>query len=144
MSCVWVEGVGPVAQPLACTDLGSDQTAQQRSLAYKAAFDCAGFIGEQLLQCETDNTDHAQLGMRNFVASCLSSVPAQAKRRAIVENCYRHLPVLEEQAAMSVAFPGDEVVNFLRMFYEVTHATPEYYHELWEKLNLPIKVFEAR
>ena len=142
VACVWEEGVGPAAQPLACKDLGNDQTAQQGSLAYKAAFDRAGFTGDQLLQAETDNTDHAQLGMRNFISSCLSSVP-EKKRRAIVENCYRHLTVLEEQAAMSAAFPGDEVVNFLRMFYEVTHAMPEYYHEIWDKFGLPIKVFEA-
>eukprot|EP00966_Prymnesium_polylepis_P051378 1188908-Prymnesium_polylepis.1 len=28
------------------------------------------------------------------------------------------------------------------MFYEVTHATPEYYHEVWASVGLPISVFE--
>eukprot|EP00966_Prymnesium_polylepis_P320462 7376848-Prymnesium_polylepis.1 len=123
VACVWEDGVGPVAEPLACKDLGNDQTALQGSLAYKAAYERGGFSAEQLIQCETDNTDHAQLGMRNFISDTLKDVPAE-KRRAIVENCYRHLSVLEEQACMTAAFPGDEVVNFLRMFYEVTHATP--------------------
>eukprot|EP00966_Prymnesium_polylepis_P208718 4835727-Prymnesium_polylepis.1 len=37
--------------------------------------------------------------MRNFISHTLKDVPAE-KRRAIVENCYRHLSVLEEQACM--------------------------------------------
>ena len=142
VACVWEEGVGPVAQPLACKDLGNDQTARQGSTAYKAAFDRGGFTAEQLIQAETDNTEHAQLGMRNFIADALKDVPPE-KRRAIVENCYRHLSVLEEQACMRAAFPGDEVVNYLRMFYEVWHAQPEYYSAIWAQCGLPPKVFEA-
>ena len=109
VACVWDEDVGrPIAEPLACKDLGNDQTAAQGSLAYKAAFERAGFLAESLIQTETDNTDHAQLGMRNFISDVQKGVPT-AKQRAIVENCYRHLTVLEEQAAMTAAFAGDEV-----------------------------------
>ena len=95
-----------------------------------------------LLQCETDNTDHAQLGMRNFISDVLKDVPLES-RRAIVENCYRHLTVLEEQAAMGAAFSGDEVVNYLRMFYEVWHAQPEYYRAAWLQCRHPLSVWEA-
>ena len=142
VACVWEDGVGPVAQPLACKDLGNDQTAQQGSLAYKAAFDRGGFTAEQLIQAETDNTDHAQLGMHSFISDVLKDVPVE-KRRAIVENCYRHLTVLEEQACMRAAFPGtDEVINYLRMFYEVTNAAPEYYSSVWQQCGLPMDVWE--
>ena len=139
----WEEGVGPTAKPLACTDLGNDQTAQQGHLAYKAAFDRAGLTAKMLLQVETDNTEHAQLGMRKFVEAVLLADPTTKKGRAIVENCYRHLTVLEEQAAMAAAFAGDEIVNYLRMFYEVWHAQPEYYQAIWEQCDLPPDVFDA-
>eukprot|EP00966_Prymnesium_polylepis_P205248 4756310-Prymnesium_polylepis.1 len=72
VACVWEEGVGPVAEPLACKDLGNDQTARQGSATYKAAFDRGGFTAEQLIQAETDNTEHAQLGMR---IGCATSSP---------------------------------------------------------------------
>lgn len=96
-----------------------------------------------LLQVETDNTEHAQLGMRKFVEAVLLADPTTKKGRAIVENCYRHLTVLEEQAAMAAAFAGDEIVNYLRMFYEVWHAQPEYYQAIWEQCDLPPDVFDA-
>ena len=142
VACVWEDGVGPVAEPLACKDLGNDQSALQGSLAYRAAFDRAGFTPSMLLQAETDNTDHAQLGMRNFIADVLKGVPPE-RRRALVENCYRHLAVLEEQGAMAAAFPNDEIVNYLRMFYEVWHAQPEYYREVWLQCGNPLNVWEA-
>ena len=118
------------------------QTAHQGALAYKAAFDRGGFSPEMLLQAETDNTDHAQIGMRSFIADVLKDVPLE-KRRAIVENCYRHLTVLEEQAAMGAAFPGDEIICYLRMFYEVWHAQPEYYREVWLQCGLPLNIWKA-
>ena len=33
---------------------------------------------------------------------------------------------------MDAAYPGEEVVNYLRLFHEVVHAMPEYYSELWK------------
>lgn len=44
---------------------------------------------------------------------------------------------------MGAAFPGDEVVDYLRMFYEVWHAQPEYYCEVWLQCGHPINIWEA-
>eukprot|EP00966_Prymnesium_polylepis_P205249 4756310-Prymnesium_polylepis.2 len=44
---------------------------------------------------------------------------------------------------MRAAFPGDEVFNYLRMFYEVWHAQPEYYSAIWAQCGLPPNVFES-
>ena len=64
-----------------------------------------------------------------------------ATLRAIIEGCYRHLTVLEEKAAMDAAFPDEEVISYLRCFYEVLHAQPIYYEQMWLAAGLPHAVF---
>ena len=115
----------PISEPIACKDLGNNQTALQGCQALRAVHAREGLRREKCTQVAGDSTEHAYQQRTQFVKGLASN------DKATVENCYRHLIVLEEHAAMEAAFPGDEIINYLRMFHEVIHAQPEYYEELW-------------
>ena len=110
------------------------------TLACQAVYQREGLRPEMLSQLGGDNTDHA-LQQRGRTAEFLAALSGKPSR-AMVENCYRHLCVLEEKAAMAVSFQQDEVVNMLRTVYEVIHAMPEYYEALWRARGLPINMWE--
>ena len=112
----------PFTSPLACKDLGNNQTARQGCAALLAAFERAKLQASKLSQVEGDSTEHAEQQRRKFITA-LEQLGLQAGR-AIAENCYRHLTVLEEKAVMEAAYPGAEVVNFMRMIHEVRAHTP--------------------
>ena len=125
--CSWaLDQSGPICEPIACTDLGGDQSARQGKAAYTAAIEREGITADKLSSLETDNTDHARMTLEGVVATL-----DPATCRAIIEGCYRHLTVLEEKAAMDAAFPDEEVINYLRCFWEVLHAQPIYYEQMW-------------
>ena len=136
--CSWaLDQSGPICEPIACTDLGGDQSARQGQAAYTAAIEREGITADRLSSLETDNTDHARMTLEGVVAKL---DPTELK--AIVEGCYRHLAVLEEKAAMDAAFPDEEVISFLRCFYEVLHAQPIYYEQMWLAAGLPHSIFK--
>ena len=123
----------PVSEPLACKDLGNNQTALQGCAALLAVHKRAGLRPEKCIQAAGDSTEHAHQQRVKFLNKLSQQggvAPDQVRSQA--ENCYRHLTVLEENAAMEAAYPGEEVVNYLRLFHEVVHAMPEYYTELWK------------
>jgi hypothetical protein len=134
--CSWLLGQ-VVCEPIACTDLGGDQSSKHASEVYLAALEREGVAVDRLTSLESDNTDHARMGLEGVLAS----LPKEACL-AIVEGCYRHLTVLEENGAMEAAFPDEEVVNYTRMLHEVVHASPEYYEEQWAAAGLPANCFK--
>ena len=94
---------------------------------------------DKLTSAEGDSTEHAHQQRCKFIAE-LEKLGLKPNR-ALAENCYRHLAVLEESAAMNAAFPGEELVNMLRMIHEVLHSQPLYYEQLWGFCGLPMDVF---
>ena len=111
----------PVTSPLACMDLGNNQTAKQGCAALLAMFVRAGLQAGKLTSAEGDSTEHAHQQRCKFIAE-LEKLGLKVDR-ALAENCYRHLSVLEEKASMDSAFPGEELVNMLRMIQEVRECT---------------------
>ena len=129
----------PVTSPLACMDLGNNQTAKQGCAALLAMFVRAGLQADKLTSVEGDSTEHAHQQRCKFIGE-LQRLGLKVDR-ALAENCYRHLSVLEEKASMDAAFPGEELVNMLRMIHEVLHAQPLYYEQLWGFCGLPMDFF---
>ena len=76
----------PVTSPLACKDLGNNQTARQGCAALLAAFERAKLQALKLTQVEGDSTEHAEQQRRKFITALeqlgLQAVGAQLPRIA--------------------------------------------------------------
>ena len=121
---------GAVTEPLACRGLGHDQGKRNGMEALLAAIQAVGVKPELLTQVEGDSTDHAIQQRSGFIDGLVLKGKLR-DGRAIVENCFRHLIVLEENAAMEAAFPGAaSPLLWLYSLHEVVHSQPEFYSEV--------------
>ena len=145
----------PVAQPIACADLNSDQTARNSADTVIAALESSGFNPARCVQGLTDGAEAAK-NEAKLVLSAMHTrhcdavkasrgpppqprgkqqqqpMPPLPVQRSVRESCAIHAKALEERAFLEAAFPT--LVEALRLMWELMKgdgAQLEFYRTIW-------------
>ena len=127
----------PETRPLGAADLFGDQSAKNGSMVHMAALKAAGYRPELIVAGISDGTEHAVQEMATTVHECHVKGGSAEASRAMCEFCCIHGKALEENHGMEAAYPGNYLVDALRLLWEIFHS-PEggrlgEYRRIWVK-----------
>ena len=133
----------PAAEPIACGDMHSDQTAANAAAVAERALDRNG-ISPPLAMCATaDGADAAQQEAERLLDSLHARSGRDGPRPSIVEHCCIHGKALEENGGLAVSFPHLE--DALRLLWEIIagpDGRPDEYERVWTvRCGLPLSDF---